>query len=200
MITGLDICRRATEADNPCSIFFGEKDNRAGRIRAGLTAKQSIRFWSKVQPSDGCWLWTGATFRNGYGMFNAGRWLNGRQDTRYAHRVAYQLTTGSIPAGLVVMHVCDTPACVRASHLSLGTQADNNRDCRQKGRDAREHPGAWTVEPALRRHLIAASVTAPRGTLARLCREHNLSYAMYKALAVAVSRERHRRNRARRAA
>jgi hypothetical protein len=33
-----------------------------------------------------------------------------------------------------VCHSCDVPGCCRPSHLFLGTIADNNRDCEQKGR------------------------------------------------------------------
>jgi Spy/CpxP family protein refolding chaperone len=35
---------------------------------------------------------------------------------------------------MVVMHVCDTPACYRYDHLRLGTQLDNIADMTAKGR------------------------------------------------------------------
>lgn len=41
--------------------------------------------------------------------------------------------------GLVVMHSCDTPACIEPKHLKLGTVADNNRDMAQKGRCRNQH-------------------------------------------------------------
>ncbi|WP_431068169.1 HNH endonuclease [Ralstonia holmesii] len=86
-------------------------------------------FWGKVKKSDGCWIWKGAPKQpEGYGLFT----INGRQ--QYAHRYAWELEHGPIPQGLLVLHRCDTPACVRASHLFLGTHQDNVDDCIQKGR------------------------------------------------------------------
>lgn len=91
----------------------------------------SERFWEKVQKTDGCWLWTGNRHPKGYGYISEG----GRagSDLR-AHRVAWELTYGPIPAGLWVRHKCDTPPCVRPDHLELGTAAENSRDMVERGR------------------------------------------------------------------
>lgn len=92
------------------------------------------RFWSKVQKSEGCWLWQGATGSTSpYGVIRA----FGRQTT--AHRVSYRLANGPIPAGQQVLHTCDNPLCVKPSHLFLGTQLDNMRDMISKGRQATGH-------------------------------------------------------------
>ena len=62
-----------------------------------------------------------------------------------AHRVAWELATGSAPT-LHVLHHCDNPACVRFEHLFLGTQSDNNADRVKKGRTAAgDKNGARTV-------------------------------------------------------
>lgn len=100
-------------------------------------------FWNKVntKQSHECWLWVGGTYhRQGYGEI----WIAGR-NTQLAHRIAYELTYGSIPKDLKVLHKCDNPPCVNPSHLFLGTQADNVRDCISKGRAVFPSPGLGTL-------------------------------------------------------
>lgn len=76
---------------------------------------ENRRFWSKVEKTDGCWLWRGASSK-GYGHFL----FNGRNQG--AHRVAYQLAYGTIPQGKYVRQRCGVPKCVRPQHQVL-TQA-----------------------------------------------------------------------------
>lgn len=86
------------------------------------------RFWSKVNKTDSCWLWTGERTKFGHGRFlyNSVR-VN-------AHRFAYETFVGPIPDGLLVCHKCDVPNCVNPDHLFVGTQKDNIQDCVKKGR------------------------------------------------------------------
>ena len=90
------------------------------------------RFWSRVRKTQDCWLWTGTFLSSGYGVIVEGG-RGGRQ--LRAHRLSYEHHKGEIPEGSVVMHACDTPACVRPDHLSIGSTADNNRDRDLKGRN-----------------------------------------------------------------
>lgn len=79
-----------------------------------------VRFWSKVNKTDGCWLWTGATDGDGrYGAFQ----YEGR--VQRAHRVAYMLTVGPIPDGMTLDHLCRTTLCVRPDHLDPVTHRTN---------------------------------------------------------------------------
>jgi hypothetical protein len=87
------------------------------------------RFWAKVEKSDGCWEWTGARLRRGYGRIRVTR-----QRQMLAHRMSWELAYGPIPEGLYVCHHCDNPPCVRPDHLFLGTNSDNMVDAHQKGR------------------------------------------------------------------
>ena len=80
------------------------------------------RFNRKIEtPRDqgGCWEWTGAKGRCGYGHMN----INGV--TRVAHRIGYELLVGQIPGGMTLDHLCRNRACVRPDHLSPATHRDN---------------------------------------------------------------------------
>jgi hypothetical protein len=89
------------------------------------------RFWAKVEKQAECWIWTASTNGRGYGQLGRG----GRGDGYvYAHRYSWELSNGSIPNGMSVLHRCDQSRCVNPDHLFLGTQKDNMRDASRKGR------------------------------------------------------------------
>lgn len=85
---------------------------------------------SEPDPNRGCWLWTGATNHNGYGVM-----LNAKRKTVRAHRVCFEAANGPIPDGSHVCHTCDTPCCVNPDHLWLGSIKDNAIDKTRKGRN-----------------------------------------------------------------
>ena len=75
-----------------------------------------------------CIEWTGAKTYNGYGLIRRG----GKN-----HRLPRYVWTnaiGAIPAGMLVLHRCDNPACYNLLHLFLGTPKDNSQDMVRKGR------------------------------------------------------------------
>lgn len=96
-----------------------------------LSPERLEKFWSFVDKTEGCWLWSAGTCSRGYGNFKV------KNKTLAAHRVSYLIHFGSVPSGLQVLHKCDTPACVRPDHLFVGTGADNMADKVAKGRQAR---------------------------------------------------------------
>jgi hypothetical protein len=124
-----------------CGIPFAIRPSVAGRghgvfcsIACRVAAKRqpvADRFWSHVDRSGECWIWT-ASDTGVYGQFHP---TPARRVT--AHRFAYELTHGCVPAGLWVLHHCDVPLCVRPEHLYAGTREDNMRDMLDRGRHAR---------------------------------------------------------------
>ena len=84
------------------------------------------RFWDKVdvRGSDEHWPWTGGVNKKGYGTFCAG--ARG-MPTLYAHRVAFVLQKGKVPAGKIVHHNCGMRTCMNGKHLEPATYSYNNR-------------------------------------------------------------------------
>lgn len=106
--------------------------NLPGHLRSCLDPYLDVvNFNAKVQvgDDDACWPFMGARVpAGGYGRFR----LNQRLIA--AHRVAYMLAYGDIPAGLDVMHLCDNPPCCNPRHLKAATTLENMRDAKAKGR------------------------------------------------------------------
>lgn len=68
----------------------------------------------------GCLNWDGPVTSKGYG-------LGMKADGKYvrAHRLAYRLHVGAIPAGAHVLHHCDNRRCCEPTHLYLGSNEEN---------------------------------------------------------------------------
>jgi hypothetical protein len=70
-------------------------------------------------------------FWHGYGK----KWDPIRKAVVYANRWAWEQKHGKIPNGMMVLHHCDNPPCINVDHLYLGTQKDNMRDRKERGRN-----------------------------------------------------------------
>lgn len=79
------------------------------------------RFFAKVspEPNSGCWLWTGALNKDGYGHFKIGR------VTDKAHRFAARTFICAPPPGKEVDHLCRVRCCVNPDHLRYVTHQEN---------------------------------------------------------------------------
>lgn len=77
------------------------------------------RFLDKVEPAQlwECWNWTASLNVTDYGIFKY------RKKTWLAHRVAYELTYGSLPPELD--HMCANRRCVNPLHLRPLSRSEN---------------------------------------------------------------------------
>jgi hypothetical protein len=99
-----------------------------------ISAYDVARFWSRIEvrKQSQCWPWRYGTNESGYGEFRC----EGGEDRGAAHRIAYTITKGDIPAGLIVRHSCDNPLCCNPDHLEIGTHQDNVADRVSRNRSA----------------------------------------------------------------
>ena len=74
-------------------------------------------------PSAGpCLIWRHGLSEGGYGK------MQRQSSTDLAHRVAYRISRGNIPAGAPILHLCHRRSCIQPAHLYAGTAQDNEED------------------------------------------------------------------------
>ena len=108
-------------------------------------ADHEADFLAKVKTDEnGCWIWQGARFPNGYGVMS----YFGK--ARPAHRVSWELANDrEFPAGMYACHSCDNKLCVNPDHIVAGTPAGNVKQA-WKARRAGKPSG--DPSPALTKH------------------------------------------------
>jgi hypothetical protein len=121
------------------------------KVAERMTSREAMRLWIAadreaareyiqqrivVCSETACWLWQRLLFKgNGYGR--AGAWVDGKSFSWQAHALAYEAFVKPVPDGLILRHRCDVRACANPAHLEPGTQKDNMRDMRERGRSNR---------------------------------------------------------------
>ena len=145
-------------------------------------ASLRLRLDQKIDSSggpDACWPWTGATNPTGYGVIGVLDLVSRRSQTRYAHRVVFELATGESPE--VVRHKCDNPSCCNLDHLVAGTRLLNNLDAAARGRAVqgeRSHFSVLTEEQVVEIRRRAAAKESSRS----LAKEYQVADATIQAI------------------
>lgn len=115
----------------------------------------------------GCILTKSGVNASGYGVVRLGN------KSQLEHRVMYassRLLTIADIKGKIIMHTCDTPACINPAHLFLGTSRENTTDMIAKGRQVnvrgadvgRSKLTAADVLEIRANHLVAISLLAAK--------------------------------------
>jgi hypothetical protein len=121
------------------------------------------RLSDRVVKSGDCLLWKGCKGSRGYGCMAVGK-----RNHEATHRLAWALANGvKPPVGMHVMHSCDTPSCVNPAHLSIGTAADNQRDCSTKGRKNSVRGSRCKHSKLTEFQVLAAAHDFARGAFSR---------------------------------
>ena len=102
-----------TDCLNPRHLILADGSKSKATIRKRFEARVT-----KAGP-DECWLWKLKPGAAGYGQLSMGRGHN----PALAHRVAWELTNGPIPDGLLVRQKCGIRLCCNPAHLFLALNA-----------------------------------------------------------------------------
>ncbi len=96
------------------------------------------RFWSKVEKTDGCWNWTGATLprkTGGHGQIGFQRRVIGvhRISAMLHHLLTPDNVEFTLDSHFHILHTCNNPRCVNPAHLYAGTHKQNMEDLARAG-------------------------------------------------------------------
>ena len=91
--------------------------------------------------------------------------------------MAYEMTYGEIPKGLIVGHKCDNPPCCNPAHLEAITHGKNSRDLYRRGR-----------RPSLSAEQVQDILENPEGlTYRQLAAKHGVGYGAINSVRCKLS-------------
>ena len=110
------------------SHFAAWLRTRKAGVKARKPKPKPKPLWDKIAKRIGfapgnCWIWRGHINKDGYGLLLTRPTGHSAQ----AHRLVYEILVGPIPPGLVIDHLCRTPACVNPQHLDPVSIGENVR-------------------------------------------------------------------------
>lgn len=147
-------CGRKFMAKGYCASHYNQVRNGrpASKLQADTSASE--RFWSKVDKTEDCWIWTGAIQSGGYGTFAIPHGAVVK-----AHRFAYEDLTGvSLTPEDIVDHLCRNRKCVNPQHVRITDKQGNaeNANLRSdntsgfRGTSYHKATGKWSAYASLR--------------------------------------------------
>lgn len=119
------------------------EQQRCGKVLAPIwralsrTVRERFDSFTEDGPG-GCLEWVGHRNGRGYGTIQVDRRSN------LAHRLAWEMVNGPIPADLTVDHLCFNPGCVNIDHLRLLAKSENSRLRRNVGKGFCVHGHEFT--------------------------------------------------------
>lgn len=119
-------CERPSRSRKMCESHYKKDRYRTSPNYRGPRRINDINesFALRTKPEGDCIVWTGGRFPSGHGS------VSQDHQSRFAHRVAYEMKIGPVPEGMVLDHICRNPPCVNVDHLRVVTVKQNgeNRD------------------------------------------------------------------------
>lgn len=111
-------CRRNALSKDMCQLHYNRKvrfgDPNLSRDPQKPEPSLDEKFWSKVEKTDGCWLWTG--MKDDYGKGRFGYEGKPRTAHGYSYMRHHELSE-PLGKGVLLHQTCGEPSCVRPEHL-----------------------------------------------------------------------------------
>jgi len=90
-----------------------------------LSFEEKLARKTVIDEATGCWIWTGAKDKQGYGIFCTGSGSTKTLKVYRVHRKAYEIHKGELMEGMDICHSCHNKACVNPDHLRQDTHREN---------------------------------------------------------------------------
>lgn len=141
---GINACGRKVYAKGLCTAHYQRSRKYGSPLVEAPRASAAARLAEHSVRDGECLTWTGHTTEDGYGRIR----VDGSMPR--AHRVAWTLENGPIPAGSEVDHTCWNRACINVEHLRLASRTENVRN--REGANSNSETGVRGVhwDPARR--------------------------------------------------